>query len=112
MAIGDYRHRVTVQGPLGAAVADAEGGYLQVYASLTPADWYCSIVPATQRDLERVTAGTVMASASHVVTGRYRADITTQTRLIFQNRTLHVSSVANLEERNVTLQLVCQEIVA
>jgi SPP1 family predicted phage head-tail adaptor len=70
-----------------------------------------SIVPATQRDLERLVAGTVQSSATHVVTIDYHPQVTTQTQVLFNGRTLHVNSVQNLEERNIELVLICEEVV-
>jgi head-tail adaptor len=43
------------------------------------------------------------------VRGRWRPDITTDTQVFFRGRTLHVTSVRNLEERNITLELICEE---
>jgi hypothetical protein len=40
-------------------------------------------VPATARDLERVVAGTVQSSATHLVTIRYLAGVTTKTRVVW-----------------------------
>jgi head-tail adaptor len=108
MTIGAYRHVVTLAG-LGAPVPDGDGGYTIGPAPLDPPTWHCSIDPATQRELEQVSAGTVITTASHIVRGRWRPDITTETQLTFRGRTLHVTSVRNLEERNITLELVCEE---
>jgi head-tail adaptor len=111
MAVPNLRHKVRLQNP-GPPVSDGEGGYTQSWTDLTPATWDCSIDPATARDLERVTAGTTLATASHVVRGRYHPGITTATRILFGARTLYVNGVANPEERNVETIALCQEIVA
>jgi len=111
MAIGAYRHVVTPQNP-GAAVPDGDGGFTQAWTNLDPVEWHVSIEPATARDLERVAAGTVTSTASHIVTGRYHAGVTTKTHLLFGTRILTVTGVQNPEERNITTIAICEEVVA
>lgn len=105
---GEYRQLVTLQGP-GAAVPDGAGGFTYVQTPLVPSTWYCSIRPASQRDLERTTSGTTVTVATHLVEGDYRSDITTATQLVFGTRTLYVNDIKNVDERNVTLILACSE---
>lgn len=107
---GGRPHRVTLQNP-GAAVPDADSGYTQSWSDLSPAAMWASIKPATQRDLERVVAGTVIATASHIVTMPYHPQVTTETRVLFNGRTFSVIGVSNPEERNVELVLACVEVV-
>lgn len=111
MGIGAYRHTVLLQNP-GPPAPDGQGGFTVSWTDLTPATWKVEIKPATARDLERVASGTVLSTASHVITGRYRDDVTPETRLIFNGRTFHVNGVANPEERDVTLVLTCTEVVS
>lgn len=107
---GRKRHLVTLANP-GVAVPDGEGGYTQVPAALAPAAMYAEIRPATARDLERVTAGTSMATASHIITMDFHPQVNTSTRINFNGRTLLVTGVANPEERNVELILTAEEVV-
>jgi SPP1 family predicted phage head-tail adaptor len=107
--IGAYRHRVTLEQP-GDPVPDGEGGYTETFAPLDPPTWDCSIQAATLRDLERQIAGTIQASATHLVRGRYHPGITTETRILFEGRQLAVQSVQNVEERDLETVLVCGEI--
>jgi SPP1 family predicted phage head-tail adaptor len=108
MDIGAMRHRITLQTP-STATPDGDGGFTNTWAAL--ATVWASIVPATARDLERVVAGTVQSSATHLVTIRYLAGVTTKTRVVFGSRLLSVTGMQNPEERNISLVLVCQEIV-
>ncbi len=110
MSIGSRKHLVMLQNP-GPAVPDGDGSYTQTWTDLTPPTLYVSIDPATARDLERVAAGTVIASATQIVKGPYHPQVTTQTRIIFNSRRLNVTAVRNPDERNVTLELVCVEVV-
>jgi head-tail adaptor len=107
---GARRHAVRVQNP-GPAVADGDGGYSQTWTDLVPATWQVSIVPATSRNLERVTAGTVLATASHVVSGPHHQGVTTQTRILFGARVFQVTGVSNPEELNRETIAICEEVV-
>ena len=109
-AAGERRHRVTLDAP-GPSVPDPDGGWIDSWAPLDPPDWYCSIQPASARDLESIGAGTVLAQATHVVKGRYHAGITTQARLTFKGRILNVLFVANRDERDIETHLVCSEVI-
>lgn len=105
------RHkRVTFQNP-GPPVPNGDGGYTQSWTDLPPAA-DARIAPATQSALERLTAGTVITNATHVVTVPYRAGISTQTRILVDGRVLNITSVQDPEERHVELLLVCQEAIA
>jgi SPP1 family predicted phage head-tail adaptor len=107
MRAGTLRHLVTLQTP--ASASDGDGGFTDTWTTL--ATVWASIVPATARDLERVVAGTVQSSATHLVTIRYLAGVTTKTRVVFGSRLFSVTGMQNPEERNISLVLVCQEIV-
>lgn len=123
MDIGSLRHKVLLQNP-GAPVPDGDGGYTPAgWANLEPALWNCSINPATVRDLERVAAGTVISSATHIFKGRFHPQVTTKTRITkgprnvdgtlpTGSREFSVTGVQNLEERNIELWLTAVEVVA
>ena len=101
---------VTLQS--GGAPTNVSGDYVPgTPTPLDPATWWCSIKPATQRDLERVTAGTALTVASHIVEGDYHPQITTSTQILFKGRTLYVNGVVNPEERNITTIALCSEVV-
>jgi head-tail adaptor len=110
MSINEYRHRVLFQTP-GAPVSDGDGGWTNTWADLAPGAWMVSIEPATARDLERVAAGTVLSTASHIVKGRFHPGVTLQTRMIFGGRTFSITGKANVEERSITMELVAVEVV-
>lgn len=107
---GPMNKWVTLQNP-GDVVPDPEGNPVETWTSLTPAVVPAQIKPATVRDMERVTAGTALATASHLVTIRYHPDVTTQTQILYNDRILRVVSVQNPDEDNVELILACTEIV-
>lgn len=107
---GQRIHLVTVQGP-GLPVPDGDGGVIQGWADLTPAQVPASIAPASARDLEKLASGTVITQATHVITIPYHPQVTTATRVLFRGRTFSLTSVINLEERNVQLKCIGVEVV-
>jgi head-tail adaptor len=107
---GQKRHLVTLENP-GASVPDGDGGYTQAWTALTPPRMRAEIKPATARELERLAAGTVLSSASHIVTMDYHAQVTTVTRIVFGTRYFSVTGVSNPEERNIETICVCVELL-
>lgn len=110
--LGARRHLVSVYAVTKVASADPGEPKTDSLVPLSPATWYCSINPATTSDLERVSAGTITSTASHILRGRYHPAITTQTRILFGTRILDVTGVANLEERSIDMEVVAVEKVA
>lgn len=118
--INQKRTRVTLQAP-GPAVPDGDGGFTQTWADLAPAQVQASIAPATARNLERVPAGTTMATAAYLVTIGYRPDVTTRTRVLIPpgrtrvllpaSRPLSVVSVSDPDNDQRELELICTEVV-
>jgi head-tail adaptor len=113
IAAGQRPHKVTVQIP-GDPVPDGYGGYSEGWVDLDPPVLYVRIQPASVSDLERMTSGTVVTSASHIVTGPYHPDLSTKARLLFtdisgKSRTFTVAGLVNPEERNRELILLCEE---
>jgi head-tail adaptor len=102
-------HRVQVSNP-GPMVPDGDGGYTQT-PIVSPDPWWVGIEPATarMRGTEQIVAGTVFAQATHVLRGRYRTDITTNSQILFGTRTFDVAGVQNVEEVNTHLLLFCIE---
>ena len=107
MSIGEYRHVARFQNP-GDPVPDGEGGFTEGWADLDP-PWPVAIEPATVRDLERETAGTVITTATHIVRGRYRADVTEDTRIFFDGRTFEIVGVQNVDERGIYMRIFALE---
>jgi SPP1 family predicted phage head-tail adaptor len=108
-AIGTHRHQVIIQRP-GTPAADGDGGYTSTWTDLG-LPWHVSILPATARDLERIAAGTVISTATHIITGRYRAEVTVATRLLFAGRLFQITGVSDPEERHIETICVCVELI-
>jgi SPP1 family predicted phage head-tail adaptor len=103
-------HVVTLQAP-GLPIPDGDGGVIQGWENLDPATVKASITPASARDLEKLASGTVIAQATHVITLPYHPGVTTATRVVFRGRLFSLTSVINLEERNVQLKCIGVEVV-
>lgn len=108
MAIGDYRHVVTFQTP--TSVPDGDGGMTETWADLG-SPWNVAIAPATVRDLERQAGATIIATATHIVRGRYRSDVTVDARMVFDGRIFQIMGVANPLERKLEMTLFAVETV-
>jgi SPP1 family predicted phage head-tail adaptor len=110
IATGRRDKRVRLENP-GAAVPDGEGGYTEGWAPLAPAEVFAHINPASARDLERFAAGTVIATASHVIEMLYHPGVTIKTRITYGTRQFSVTSVRNPDEANRELVIVAEELL-
>jgi SPP1 family predicted phage head-tail adaptor len=110
-SLGTYRQLVSCEAPAGPPVPDGYGGYLTDWQPIDPAGWWCSVAPATARDLEDLAAGTVIAHATHIVKGPYHPGLTAQSRLVLEGRILNVVYVADKDLRHVETDLVCAEVI-
>ena len=53
----------------------------------------------------------INAEISTKVNIRYLAGVTTEMRVLFKDRTFEINSIINPEEKNVSLLLMCKEVV-
>jgi head-tail adaptor len=114
--IGKARHLVTLD-VAGQPVPDGDGGFTETDVPLNPATWYCSIESASAGQ-ERRGAGTVSATATHRLRGRFHPEITVETRVTFVDaargglvRYFELESVENVDERGIELELVAHEVL-
>lgn len=106
LVLGELRQTATLTGPVATgspaqvAVPDGDGGYTYTYGALNPSQWRCSIEKATVRTAGRNFSDTVIARATHVLTGRYHAGINTKTRITWVDRSgvTHVSNVLDTDD--------------
>jgi SPP1 family predicted phage head-tail adaptor len=107
---GDLRHLVTCEGK--TTTSDGNGGYIETWAPLVPSPVWAAIEPARRRDVEGVTGSvTIQAVATHMVTMDYHAQITVESRLWYHSRELQIHALANPNEANNQLVLVCTEVL-
>tara|TARA_Y100000401_G_scaffold117519_1_gene126828 strand:- start:16833 stop:17150 length:318 start_codon:yes stop_codon:yes gene_type:complete len=103
MRAGQLRHRATLQ-----SVTDTASAFGDVSQSWSTVETvWCNIEPLTAR--EALEAEQIKSRISHKVTLRYRANVSTKNRLVFDSRTFNITSVLNVGERNKTLLLMCTE---
>lgn len=105
-AIGAARHLGIIQAL--TSVPDGDGGTIETWAQIGP-PWPMALQPTSVRDLEQAAVSTILAVATHIATGRYRADITIQMRLTFAGRTFEITGLKNADERGIDLQLFLVE---
>jgi head-tail adaptor len=108
IASGRRRHLVTLQ--TVATAADNDASFTETPSTFAVARM--AIEPATARTLERAGMGTLIAQASLVLTSPYISGVTTHMRALFGSRVLYILGVANPNEANRELILVCSEVVA
>src|SRR5437667_460100 len=76
-------HLLTLENP-GPVVGDNDGGMAaSTWVLLSPSRMWAEIVPATARKLqfEFAVANTIASTGTHIITMRFHAGVTTQTRL-------------------------------
>lgn len=110
-SVGDRPHRVILQRP-GPPVPDGDGGFTHSWIDLVPPGWTCEIKPATAVDLERVAAGTTIATNTYIAKGPHHPQLATSSRILFNGRIFHCTGVSNPEERNVETIAIAVELVA
>lgn len=110
IASGRRRHLVSLANP-GTPESDGDGGFTDNPDPLNPPVVYAEIKPASARDLERVMAGTVVSTATHLVTMAYHPGVTTKTVITFNGRTFSVVGVVNPDELDIETIAVCVEMV-
>lgn len=111
MLIGALRHLLTLQTQTRAS--DGQGGYTETWAALSPATAWAAVQPATARDLEERVGKGIEASLSHLVTLRYRGDVTTGMRAVLDGtRHLYVRGVSTIDEADRWTVLACEELLS
>lgn len=113
--IAKRQKRISLQKP-GAAIPDGDGGWTQEPEPLDPPLAFAYVRPATLNDLERVTNGTVITQATHVVEMPFHPGVDSQTEIMLPRNgkadaRLAVVSVLNPDERDKDLILLCAEVV-
>lgn len=110
-APGAMVHEITLMKP-APDVPGADRTYVPMFAT----NQWAAIEPATAAKLEKVMAGSTVASASHLVTIWYLAGVTTLHQLIFHDRAgrgdriFTINGVHDDEERHEQLILACAEV--
>jgi head-tail adaptor len=98
-SIGRRFTLVTLQNP-SAAVPDGDGGTTQAWFNLSPDQVYAAIRSPTAQDLERLAAGTVIATGQNVLTFPFHPQVSTATRALWLDLVgrSHVASVTGVDK--------------
>ena len=84
---------------------DGGGGFILTWTDV--ATVWAAIEPL--KGAERLHAQQLQSPVTHRVTMRYRAGVRPSMRLVFDARTLNIRAVIDPQERNRTLELLCEE---
>lgn len=104
--IGRLRHRVTLQSQ--TTEYDALGRQSRDSAKWTKVtDLWAEVKELSGRESE--TAKQISADASHSVTIRFRAGVTSANRLVFRGRVLEIKAVLDDDSTQRELLLLCGE---
>jgi head-tail adaptor len=115
IANGDRTRKLLLDNP-GGSVPDGDGGYIEGWVPLAPPTMWARVNPATQADLERYAAGTVLSSQTFLIEMPYHREVSVLTRIQMPDpdrglRTFQVKSVRNLDEARRELVIVAEEII-
>jgi head-tail adaptor len=118
-AAGDLDKVVRLEGPAGPARPDGHGGSTVEWVPLDPPGVvrFAAIQTQRIRGLEKLVDETAISLATHFVTMRYAAAVTTKTRIRYVDGSkrvhlLQVIGVDNPDEDETTTIAVCTEVVA
>lgn len=103
---GERRHKVTIKRVVGSI--SGTGGVTEG-TPVTVGSEYVSIEPISLREKEQLQAGGIQAETSHIIRMRYRDDVGPAMYLLKGSRRFEILSLANVDERNRELQLLCAE---
>jgi len=105
MGAGKYRHRVTIQ-----TFTEARNGFGEVVRTWGVYKVKWALVTPMNGN-ERVYAEQIMAGMTHTIDVPYISGITPGMRVTWNGRTFNIESVTNSGERNISLVLICSEII-
>jgi SPP1 family predicted phage head-tail adaptor len=97
------RHKLTLQQEI--ITADDIGGYTRSWKNI--ADLWAEIIPIG--GMEQFFANQIQTTITHRIMLRYRSDIETGNRLLFEARAFNIRSVLNVQEHNEILELLAEE---
>jgi SPP1 family predicted phage head-tail adaptor len=106
MRAGTLRHSIVLQSPTGTL--DSFGERNTTWNDV--ATVRASINPITTR--EQFLAQQAQSSVTHKVTVRYGSEISTidsSWRVLFGSRVFVIQGIRNIDERNKTIELLCEE---
>jgi|WetSurMetagenome_2_1015567.scaffolds.fasta_scaffold787891_2 SPP1 family predicted phage head-tail adaptor len=107
MRSGLLRHQVVLQSP--TRIQDEAGSFTNTWSS-EGVEW-TDIRPINSWDAEKLQAMKIQTETTHKCTMRYHAGLLPTWRVKYGTRYFSIVSIANIEERNITHELYCREVV-
>lgn len=106
VTIADMRHRITFQ--FVTRTPDGQGGFTEVWANLAsvPTVW-AFVCPVAAR--ERLFSSQVQYQRTHKVAMRYRSDITTEMRFLYDGRTFQLHGTIQPDGRKFFMVVDAEE---
>lgn len=104
MKAGELRHRITFVREETTG-RDASGGLIK--GDKIHARTWASIEQLSGTEL--VHAQQKKPNSTHQITTRYVANITSDMRILFGDRTFNIEGIDNIDERNIELVILCRE---
>jgi SPP1 family predicted phage head-tail adaptor len=108
MMAGKLDKRITLQSQ--TETADGGGGFTVVWTDEITV--WASISSPGARDIERLQAMKQQSEISHKVIIRYREGVSTAWRVKFGTRYFNIAAITNPEEKNESLEMMCNEVSA
>lgn len=102
---GQRRHSVALQSPTRTPTSTGVTETWATYATV-----WASVAPVAASQVQRSVSNTIQTPISHLVEIDYRSDVSTTHRVLLGGtRALHIQGWQNVDERNKTLTLACEE---
>lgn len=101
--IADLRHQILIREK--QLVDDGYGG--QTETLVTIHDTWAAIWPVSAKEARESMR--TESNVTHNIRIRYRTGITHAMIVVFGTRTFEIKGIVNIEERNILLDLVCNE---
>jgi len=105
MKIGRLRHRIVIE----ESIAGRDSFGAEVSEWIQFAKVWANVSPVSGGEF--IAFKQINAEISTKVTIRYLVGVTTEMRVLFKDRIFEINSIINPEEKNVSLLLMCMEVV-
>lgn len=103
MKIADLRHQIILQEKV--QTPDGMGGHTEAWS--TKYETWAAIWPVSAKETRENMR--VEANVSHNIRIRFRPGVTSSMIIIFGTRTFEIKGIVNVGERNIRLDMVCNE---
>lgn len=103
MKIAEMRHQIIIQEKI--QTDDGMGGFTETLSTVH--ETWAAIWPISAKEMRENMR--VEANITHNIRIRYRTGVTHAMIILFGSRTFEIKGIVNVEERNIWLDMVCNE---